>query len=211
MFLFLLAALGLISASPIPAPSTLFIQRSTQSEVVDKRYEGIRLVYCEDDEGNAWWGTMVHYSKDRYLSVSHVASNGLCYDAKTMVPLKVTLNDGLNDFAIFQSPIPLDNKILKISCDSFKINQTYYSIGWAEGQYLIKMPLKAMNKYTNKRFTVDEKPALHFRLLQGKIIPGMSGGPMIDENWVIHGMNNAVWDDINTSYSRELADTAVCK
>jgi hypothetical protein len=70
--------------------------------------------------------------------------------------------------------------------------------------------LYALDKYEDFLPTKeDKKRSDHLRMVSGYVRPGMSGGPVLDEDWKIHGLINAVK---GSSYGmiRELADTPLC-
>lgn len=71
--------------------------------------------------------------------------------------------------------------------------------------------LKATSVMTPLNFLVQGKPHVGLRELKGVLIPGMSGGPVVDEDGTIIGINNVtnfgIW---NKAWSRELKDTILC-
>lgn len=180
-----------------------------QTPKLDARYDAVRLANCGDGD-RRWRGTIVHIGHLRYMTAFHVG-NGICYDAKTGTKLNLVYSDPGNDFAILESPRDLDSSILKISCIPFIAGRTYHSIGWAIGEQLVVEELKATSSHTGMFFMIEQNIAFHMRVLIGSIIPGMSGGPIIDDNWNVYGINNATSDKGTRGYSREMADTALCK
>jgi len=172
--------------------------------------DGIRQVLCGDPKTHALWtGTMVHVAPHTYLTANHVAQfDSVCFDVATHQQLVVSYNDPTNDFAMISAVKELDNVIFKVSCEPFKTGKDYYSIGYPDS-FPVVIKVKATPTYTNQYFKVEGKNWYHMRQMRGPILHGMSGGPMFDKNFVIHGINNAannVW-----SWSRELADTQLCK
>jgi hypothetical protein len=185
----------------------------TQVSDLDKQayWKGIRLIFCSDGK-NVWSGTMVHYENQRYITANHVASkNAKCVDADTETALETVYNDENNDFAIVQAPKNLDNVYFKISCEPFQKNKVYQSIGWAGGIVLLEVDVKATGNYTDKKFIVENAVNYHLREFKGLIYPGMSGGVMVDDNYTVYGINNVADDATGQSWSREMADTALCK
>jgi hypothetical protein len=198
----LIASFGLV-ASNVPSQAPV---------LSNPHYKGIRLVLCADWlTGDMWAGTMVHIGNRRYMSADHVAAIGaICFDKETGVQMKTVYNDVSNDFALLDAPRNLDNVIFKFSCKPMITGQTYYSIGWAKGTTLRNIPIKPTWRYTDWNFTIEDKVSYHMRELKGIIIPGMSGGPIVDKNWIIYGINNATDEDMKLSWTRQIADTGLC-
>jgi hypothetical protein len=195
----------------ISVPRNSLVEISIPTETSDPQLRGIRLVSCTDVKGNSWSGTMFHYNANRYITANHVATGGMCTDALTGTALKTIYLDRGNDFAIFESPHKLDNVFYKLSCSPFKSDVTYHAVGWAGGETLTDTELVATKRYTGPFFIIEGHADFHLRELVGYIIPGQSGGPVMDDNWVVHGINNASWDEKNLSWSRELKDTILCR
>jgi hypothetical protein len=204
MLLNMLAALSL-AAAPTP------IYPNNQ---IDPHYDGIRQVVCWTPDGTSngkgWTGTMFHVGENSYITAFHVSDGGACFDEKTGTPLSAIHTDSEKDFTIFISPTKLDDVILKVSCKPYEQGQEYISFGWVDNVFHA-ISLKPTSNYTLKSFEVEGKPSVHLRILHNLIIPGMSGGPVVDTNWVVHGINNAFQPDRKLSLSRELADTILCK
>lgn len=172
---------------------------------------GIRLMVCKDKNAQYWVGTMFHYADRKYITANHVAGNDAqCFDAETSTPVKLIHGDSINDFAIVETPKNLDNVYFEISCEPFISGNTYQSLGWAGGTVLLQKGIKASWVYTDKNFKVEGMVNYHLRKFKGLIISGMSGGPIVDENWVVHGINNVSDTDYDLSWSRELSDTVLC-
>jgi hypothetical protein len=230
MFKFVIAALLALStsfATPVSTPhltsAKLPVAKPSQSEQIqqflaepvaqsDPHLQGIRLVRCINGGRQLWSGSMVHYNnRNQYLTAAHVAAASVCFDAATRMPLKVNYIDKHLDFAVFESPIKLDNMVYKLSCQHFRQGHTYHAVGWAEGNDLTAMDLVATEKYSDKWFIIEGTTMGHMKEFHGMIIPGQSGGAVMDENWTAYGVNNASDDGSVLSWSRELADTPLCK
>lgn len=222
MFKSLIFSILLTLSFPIPnatiAPSAVkaatvekaFQNVTPEPEPKDSRLDGIRLIICGNSDG-AWTGTMFHYDANRYITAYHVAHGGICFDKATHTRLKAIHLDVGNDFAIVESPVSLDNKYYKLSCAPFITGNTYHAIGCAGGESLLAQDLIAVDKYTNGFFIYQGSAKVHLRQFIGNIIPGMSGGPVMDDKWVVHGINNASWSEKNLSWSRELKDSTLCR
>lgn len=145
--------------------------------------------------GNAV-GTAFHIGGGRWLTAAHVVSNGDCVFIDG--PVKLILRDDSNDIAELLGPaIPAR---LVVDCKPFKRDRHYLSIGYAYGIGRLNLPLiySAFGKDPENGNGMFVGPDMH---------PGMSGGPLLSEEYKAAGVNSQRWP----SRTRALADTHVCK
>jgi len=133
------------------------------------------------------------------LSVNHVTKIGTCeIDGK---PIGHVWASPTSDFSMIDgTPGPS----LKIDCGGFVKGKTYLAIGYARGApFLTTVALQATGQKANG-----------FAVLVGifTMIPGQSGGPLIDaETGKVVGTNNVYNMEQGWSGSVPLSDTPVCK
>jgi hypothetical protein len=146
----------------------------------------IVLVVCDQGVGSA-----TRVTENAYISVAHVTSLGNCTVDGTKIT--VTHSDAEQDFSTFIGPKGKDT--LDISCDGFTRLEGYVSRGHAYGDPNVWFqPVIAVAEYKGKWAFV------------GDIFPGMSGGPIVDKDGRITGVNNIA----NPSAGVDLKDTVVC-
>ena len=144
-------------------------------------------------------GTAFKIADGRWISVAHVTENiGCAIDGK---PIGATSEPG--DFSIVDhdghgSGFP-------INCDGFVPGRWYFAAGYAGGY---EWQTVQRHLATYKKSERDG-----YRVLIGTqaVIPGMSGGPILNEKGEVVGTVNMLNLDRPISYSRELKDTSLCK
>lgn len=138
-------------------------------------------------------GTAFHIGGGRYITAAHVVNNGECTIAGLPAP-KVAVIPEL-DFAEVGGPV--DRPKFDISCDGFGAGKEYLAIGYALGKLRVTLPL------LNSAFGKDGNNSM---FVGGDMIPGMSGGPMIDRAYRVSGINLQRWP----SGARSLSETYLC-
>lgn len=179
------AALSLVCVSATPA----------ENPIGTTQYPLVHQVVCDRAKGTAF-----RIGPTTFLSVAHVTSNTGC----TIDGYYFTArNDGESDFSILDVP---SDKLggFKINCDGFIPGEWYYAIGYAQG-----LPWQQ----TVTILATYVKIPNGMRLLLGSptVIPGMSGGPVINSRGEVVGTVNMYTRGAPLSYSRALRDTEVCR
>lgn len=138
-------------------------------------------------------GTAVHIGNGKYASARHVVSMFMC--TVNGEPVKdVKLSDEDKDFGTFSGPrLPVK---MKYSCSGYKAGKDYLAIGHAFG-----LPRLTANPWIASPFRIGWQHAF-----VGEAIPGMSGGPVVDEKGILIGVVNMRWP----ARSIALRDTELC-
>lgn len=150
-------------------------------------------------------GTAFKVAPNKYLSVNHVTANSGCtIDGK---PIVVTHADPDGDFTIVAVDDPGPGGI-EISCEGFAPGSWYYSVGFARGDpWSVTISLKSSGMPTLVGML---RGWANFQGIE-YVIPGMSGGVIMDSQGRAVGMVNAYNPDWGLSWSRSLKDTAICQ
>lgn len=182
---------GLLTASVLLASPTA--PASVRQEVISPK--AVLQVICPMTGGYSA-GTAVRVGKV-ILSVNHVTASGNCLiDGK---PVSVMWHGG--DFSMLEgTPGPY----LKIDCGGFVSGHRYLALGYARGiPALTAVDLVATGRTSGP-----------FSILTGifTVVPGQSGGPVIDlETGKVVGLVNVYDFQRAISGSLALSDTPLCK
>lgn len=161
-------------------------------------------------------GTAEIVGKGIMITAAHVVVSGdftQCYDATTKASVQPYLVDTDADFAMlaFKDESSGEMEYMRYSCEGFVDKKPYQAIGYALGQALILNRMTATDRETSRRYTLSNRRiASGLKYLEGDIFQGMSGGPIINEDGVIVGINSAT-DHRGMGLSRALKDTALCR
>jgi S1-C subfamily serine protease len=167
------------SASPLPAQPAAI------------PWKAIVLIRCGD-----WYGTAFHIGGGRYITADHVIEGAkTCLD--TLSSLKVVGEDGAHDIAELSGPVISEK--FEIDCAGYRSGREYLAVGYANGEYRTQFPL------IYSEFGRDPESG-NGMFIGADVIPGMSGGPMINGQFRVTGIVNQRWP----SRSRALADTYLC-
>lgn len=163
----------------------------------------IRKIEC-----GRWQGTATVIAPGVLLSVDHVTSPGWCVDTASGRVAKVYIADKEKDFSLLEMDTT-GIMPMKYTCSRFMQGQFYWAYGYGRGQYQIRTQL-ARDYYSKDETLADGTKFPGMRLLGGSLEHGMSGGPIISSSGYVYGLNN-ISNGWTHSYSRELADTPLCK
>jgi hypothetical protein len=160
------------------------------ASVVD--YPQVKQVDCAGGRGSAF------YTTKGWVSVAHVTNGLACSIDGT--PIGATPEKG-RDF----SRVDYDRRVtpLKINCDGMKVGTYVWAIGYAGGYSWL-----TMTRHLVTYKVTDE--GLRMLLGSPTVIPGMSGGPIINEAGEVVGTVNAYNKLYPVSFSVELKDTDLC-
>jgi hypothetical protein len=115
----------------------------------------------------------------------------------TLSSLKVVGEDGAHDIAELSGPVISEK--FEIDCAGYRSGREYLAVGYANGEYRTQFPL------IYSAFGRDPESG-NGMFIGADVIPGMSGGPMINGQFRVTGIVNQRWP----SRSRALADTYLC-
>lgn len=170
----------------------------------------INLLVCGHSSG-----TSIIIGKNLMLTANHVIDG---YAICSMYGIKSTVVYKNIDQDIAAVVVPTGNASrLEVNCGGFKSMETYYAVGFAEGKSFIVNKLIAMDGFVDVPIINDRRMAKHLRPLLGTVIPGMSGGPILDEDGKVVGITLATSvipgssGDNPVAYSRELKETFLCE
>jgi hypothetical protein len=144
-------------------------------------------------------GTAFRVGNGLLLSVNHVTSQTGCFiDGK---PLVLRWKSPTEDFSMLDGD---DGPFLKVDCSGFIRGREYVAIGYARG---LDKPTLVEMVATGE--TDDGESTL---VGMFTVIPGQSGGPIIDETTGrVVGTVNAENFEEGISYSVPLSSTPICK
>lgn len=151
-------------------------------------------------------GTGFKIAGGRWISVAHVASLTAC--KVDGLPIKVTYLDGMGDFAMFEVPGDHRKGGLKVDCSGFHDREWYHGQGHAGGWPVIEsVPIMYSQLVTDG---ADEEHGWAI-LIYNRVIPGQSGGPVLNNRGEVTGTVNALGIYQVISFSKPLRDTPACQ
>lgn len=187
------AAVATPSEAPPPPPTPILYD----SQRTNTSYPLVHQVSC--DEGS---GTAFRIGPTRFATAAHVAKLSHCtIDGHTA---SATELDTANDFAILESGPPKLGA-MKVSCEGFHTGEWYWSNGYALG-----LPYQT-SVAINASFYINQRSGLRIFTGDHTVIPGMSGGPVMNADGEVVGITNAYNSALGLSFSRALKDTSLCK
>lgn len=184
-----------LRASALLAAAFTLVSASPETSLRFVAYPLVHKVSCDEGAGTAFRVGVNHW-----LSVAHVTGLHHCtVDGKN---ISVTEQDGARDFARFDTVGAVPNGF-RINCKGFVPGQWYFAIGHAFGkpfQTLLAVYATYAKAPDGRRVLIGEYA----------FIPGMSGGPVLNEAGEVVGVINAYVPGTPISISRELKDTSIC-
>jgi hypothetical protein len=184
----MLLAAALMATVPVTASTE-------QAPLVFMNYPMVGRVDCDEGRGSAF-----RIAANHWISAAHVTALHNC--SINGSPITVTEQDGAHDFSRFDAG-PARPGGLKINCHGFIPGEWYWASGHARG-----LPFQtAIALYATYAKFPDGK-----RVLIGPytVIPGMSGGAIMNGSGEVVGLVNAYIPGTAISLSRELKSTSVC-
>jgi hypothetical protein len=179
----------------IPTP----IAPATHLPMIVVQPEAIVQVICVASDGDVLAGSAFRVGPTLMASVNHVTSSGRCsIDGK---PINLAYKSPTSDYS---EVVGDDGPYLSIDCGGFIKGRKYLAIGYARG----------VTPTTTVEITATGEHAKNGQaILIGMVpvIPGQSGGPIIDEaTGKVVGMVNAENFEAGLSWSLELRNTPLC-
>jgi len=165
------------------------LQPNVATEVPDK---AIVLVVCTDRMGTAF-----HIGNGNYVTASHVV-NGTKECRIGVNPARVLKDDSAKDVAELAGPDIGDR--LRVDCGGFRPNRHYLATGYVGRINLVRLPL------IYSAFG-DDPDNGNGQFVGPDIIPGMSGGPLLNEGLRVSGVVLQRFP----ARARSLGETFVCQ
>jgi hypothetical protein len=154
-------------------------------------YDAVKQVECQQVAGTAF------IANHHLISVAHVTNNpGCAVNGEAIQPIE--------EGALDLSSEPSVPKGLRINCGGFHVGEKYWALGYAYGLHIQRaIPLVGTGEFNE----------LGMAILFGSptVIPGMSGGPIINEQAEVVGTVNIFYPGHPYSGSQELRGTSLCK
>jgi hypothetical protein len=187
----LLAKAGAIALAFCPASLASAVTPVT----IHLHYPMVHQVKCDKGLGSAF-----RVGPTRFISVDHVTRNtGCTIDGQ---PFSAVAEDGL-DFSVVEIPTLRRLGGLKINCGGFHRGDYVYASGYAYGRPWQQMViLRATGQHDGNLAVLYGAPS---------VIPGMSGGPVMNARGEVVGTINRYMPFFPYSFSQELKGTSVCK
>lgn len=171
--------------------------------------DGIYQIVC----GNMA-GTGVGISSRQITTAAHVLESSTnCYarsvslfnQVEQVVQLKVTVIDRNNDYALFETYTPIHYRTMVCKPSDFDI--IYTIVGYPSGEPIQFSKALSLDPYIN-----ISTGATHLRPMESEIKPGMSGGPVMDQDGNIWGfLVGRLTFNEQVAVVKEYNDLSVCK
>lgn len=179
--------------------------------------ENIRNIRCireptENGTISAFRGTAFYIGDNRFVTAAHIIENSThCIDSSGIV-VTVDYIDGNNDIALLSMGNNILERLtpLRVNCDGYHNNTIYHSFGYSGISGFSMANLIATEYQTSSTYKIEGTLVAGMNVLSGTIEPGMSGGPIFNDNGEVVGLNNARTLDGNYAFSYDLKDTIIC-
>lgn len=161
----------------------------------------VKQVTCSNARGSAW-----RISKGRFISVAHVTRRPGC--TINGLPIIVEHEDPFGDFSIIRVPGDNVKGGILINCRGFFPGRWYWSVGFARGNpwsIIIAMKSSGIPSLISLRYGWNMFKGIEY------MIPGMSGGVVLNSAGEGVGTVNAYNDIEGLSWSRPLSETILCQ
>lgn len=199
---------SLVTITPVSPPTYQYAPAPTVN------LSAVRLIVCKEGSGS---GFLI--GDNIVATAAHVASGTNCVDAATNEPLKTYNTDPVADFALMTGDLP-DMRYIKVSCGGYKPGKvsaygiSSFHIAYEEFRQVDLDVGDLQNVEDDEGHT-----ALNMRkVFGGYIVPGMSGGPHIQEGYAVGITNLGEYQEVlglmfpePMGYGRELKDTILCR
>lgn len=167
------------------------------NERTNTQYPLVDQVSCDKARGTAF-----RIGQTTYMTAAHVVStnNGACKINGN--PVTIIEFDGALDYAIIEAGPPV-REHLRLSCEGYNKSEWYWSNGYAFGlafQTSVALYSSAFDSDTGMRLFIGKHT----------VIPGMSGGPVMNAKGEVVGIVNMYNPLFGISFSRALKDTSIC-
>lgn len=192
-----LLALGLSTgATPQPSevlPNPFFI-----------KLDLVERLSCEDGIS----GSGARIDSDKVVTAYHVIKAGVSCSIGG-VPTEVIYASEKLDLAVLHAPkFTLNESRMVINCNGMGKSDQFYAVGYAFGTEFVVQRLLG----TGSKRTKGDAKFGGMDVLKGNSYPGMSGGPIVNEDGEIVGIVNAsMGGGVSISLSRSLADSYLCR
>jgi hypothetical protein len=201
----------LIFVSLLTAPASAFDPTPLGQEQATNYFIHLNLIPRLDCALGTGSGVII--SPTEVLTAAHVVQGSeVCLINGT--PARVIHRDVEADIAVLEYQSPFGSSRIAVSCEPFRHNQMYYSVGWARGTDLVVQRLISTGEYSDLNVITPGARMVYPRLhiLFGWIYGGQSGGPIVDDNGFVIGINNTR-DALGRPIagSRELRGTYLCE
>lgn len=160
----------------------------------------IEVVQIRCDQGV---GSGVRYKTHGILSVNHVTRMTNC--KVDGVPIATPYANEALDFSVSRSPVV--GQGAEIDCGGFKEGEIYAAIGYASGLPVQRMLFAKSSAAAQVMIPWGSFSAF---LTPVNFIPGMSGGPVVNEAGKVVGVVKGFYSTAPVSYARALKDTPLC-
>ena len=166
---------------------------STASKQSTVNFPAVRQIVCAGGKGTGF-----RIADGRWVSVAHVTNNLAC----SIHGMPLGAKDEPGDFSITDYEGKAGG--FPVNCEGFKPGEYYFAIGYAGG-----FEWQTMTRHMATYKLSDDG----YRILLGSptVIPGMSGGPILNAKGEVVGTVNMYSKIYPLSFSRELKDTSLCK